>query len=135
MTVKPQPAEHALKVLLMDDELAVAYPMARYFRSLGCEVDVASEAEEAAALATHRQYDLAVLDLRLTGLSGAEGLDVLREIRRRDLCVTVVVLSAYVSPEADDAAKDLGADLVLAKPQPLPELARSAFALMGVCGA
>ena len=119
----------------MDDEQAVAYPMARYFRSLGCIVDVASEAEEAAALVTHRRYELAVLDLRLTGLSGVEGLDVLKEIRRRDQCVTVVVLSAYVSPEAEDAAKSLGADLVLAKPQPLPELAKSAFALMGVAGA
>ena len=119
------------QVLLLDDEEAILLPTARYFRTLGCSVDVAREPEEAAALVSHRRYDLAILDLRVTRFGGTEGLEVLREIRRRDHGTSVIVLSAYVSPEVEAEARALGADGVLRKPQTLPDLAHLAFALMG----
>jgi CheY-like chemotaxis protein len=121
-------------VLLLDDEEAVLLPTARYFRSLGCTVDVARESEEAEALVSHRHYDLAILDLRVTRFGGTEGLEVLREIRRRDHATSVIVLSAYISLEVEEEARALGADGVLRKPQPLPDLAHLAFALMGATG-
>jgi CheY-like chemotaxis protein len=127
MTEQPRPRRH---VLLLDDEETILLPTAKYFRSLGCAVDVAREPEEAEALVSHRHYDLAILDLRLTRYGGAEGLDVLREIRRRDHATSVIVLSAYISPEVEAEARALGADGVLGKPQPLPDLAHLAFALM-----
>jgi CheY-like chemotaxis protein len=119
------------KVLLLDDEEAILLPTARYFRSLGCTVDLAREWEEAEALVNHRHYDLAILDLRVTPFGGTEGLEVLREIRRRDHATSVIVLSAYISPEVEEEARGLGADSVIRKPQPLPDLAHLAFALMG----
>jgi two-component system, OmpR family, response regulator TctD len=119
------------QVLLLDDEEAILLPSARYFRSLGCTVDVAREVEEAEALVSHRRYDLAILDLRITRFGGTEGLEVLREIRRRDHGTSVIVLSAYISPEVEEEARALGADGILRKPQPLPDLAHLAFALMG----
>ena len=119
------------RILLLDDERAILTPMARYFGKLGFTVDMASEAEEAEALISHRRYDLAILDLRLTKFSDAAGLDVLREIRKRDHWTNVIILSAYASPEAEEEAIKLGADAVLRKPQPLPELAQMALALMG----
>ena len=128
MNESSAPGKH---VLLLDDEEAVLLPTARYFRSLGCTVDVAREPEEAEALVSHRHYDLAILDLRVTRFGGTEGLEVLREIRRRDHVTSVIVLSAYISPEVEEEARALGADSVLRKPQPLPDLAHLAFALMG----
>jgi CheY-like chemotaxis protein len=121
----------SLRVLLLDDEEAVLLPTARYFRNLGCTVDVAGEPEEAEALISHRRYDLAILDLRVTRFGGTEGLEVLREIRRRDHATKVIMLSAYVSPEVETEARALGASAVLRKPQPLPDLAHLAFALAG----
>lgn len=121
----------AKRVLLLDDEEAVLVPTARYFRGLGCAVDVAREPEEAEALVHHRRYDLAILDLRVTRFGGTEGLEVLREIRRRDQKTSVILLSAYISPEVEEEARNLGADGMLRKPQPLPDLAHLAFALMG----
>jgi hypothetical protein len=41
-------------------------PTAKYFRSLGWTVDLAREAEEGEALISHRHYDLAILDVRVT---------------------------------------------------------------------
>ena len=119
------------RILLLDDEKAILVPMARYFHKMGFTVDMASKAEEAEALISHRRYDLAILDLRLTKFSDAAGLDVLREIRKRDHWTSVVILSAYASPEVEEEAVRLGADAVLRKPQPLPELAQLALALMG----
>jgi CheY-like chemotaxis protein len=128
MTEEPISTRH---VLLLDDEEAVLLPTARYFRTMGCTVDMAREPEEAEALVNHRRYDLAILDLRVTRFGGTEGLEVLREIRRRDHGTSVIVLSAYISPEVQAEAEALGADSVLGKPQPLPDLAHLAFALMG----
>lgn len=119
------------RILLLDDEPAILTPMARYFRKHGCCVDMATEPEEADALIVHRRYDLAILDLRLTRFPSADGLDILREIRKRDHWTSVVILSAYASPEMEEEAIRLGADAVLRKPQPLPDLAQLALALMG----
>jgi CheY-like chemotaxis protein len=115
----------------MDDEEAILVPTARYFRALGCTVDMAREAEEAEALISHRRYALAILDLRVNRFGGADGLEVLREIRRRDHGTSVVLLSAYVSHDVEEEARALGVDAVLRKPQPLPQLAQLALALMG----
>ena len=117
-------------VLLLDDEDSILVPTATYFRSLGFNVDTARETEEAEALIEHRTYDLAVLDLRVGPVGGAAGLDVLREMRRRQSATSVIVLSAYISPEVEAEAWALGANGVLCKPQPLPDLARFAFRLM-----
>jgi len=116
-------------VLLLDDEESILQPTATYFRSHGCEVDSAREPEEAEALVLHRSYDLVILDLRV-GVGGAAGLEVLREIRRHDEATSVIVLSAYISSEVEAEAWALGADSVLSKPQPLPDLAQLALALM-----
>jgi two-component system sensor histidine kinase BarA len=116
-------------LLLLDDEEAILKPTAAYFRSLGFTVDNAREPEEAEALVHHRCYDLAILDLRVTRYGGSEGLEVVREIRRRCHETCVIVLSAYISPEVEAEARALGADSVLHKPQLLPDLAHLAFAL------
>jgi CheY-like chemotaxis protein len=125
------PPARAPRVLLVDDEPAISIPMASYFRQLGCSTQVAGEAEEAAALAVHRRYDLAILDLRLTRWGGGEGLQVIEEIRRGSPGAAIVVLSAYVDDDAEREARRRGADAVLRKPHPLPGVARVAFDLIG----
>lgn len=116
------PRAVARSVLLLDDEEAILVPTAAYFRALGFRVDTARESEEAGALVQNQRYDLAILDLRVSEYGVAEGLAVLREIRERDAGTSVVVLSAYVSPELEALARALGADEVLHKPQPLRAL-------------
>jgi two-component system OmpR family response regulator len=119
------------RVILLDDEEAILVPTARYFRALGFTVDIAREPAEAVALVNREHYDLAILDLRVTRSGGTEGLEVLREVRRLNRNTKVVVLSAYISHEAETEARALGADGVLRKPQLLPDLAHLAFLLMG----
>ena len=118
------------RILLLDDEKAIQAPLVRYFAGLGCLVEVAAEAEEAEALIAHQCYDLAIVDLRLGRFGDAEGLEILREIRRRGSMTGVIVLSAYVSPEIEEEARRLGAAAVLRKPQALPDLAQLALVMM-----
>jgi two-component system response regulator PilR (NtrC family) len=115
----------------MDGEEAVLQPTAHYFRRLGCTVSVARKAEEAEALLNHGRYDVAILDVCVTRYGGTEGLEVLREIRRRDPATVVIVLSAYIPPEVEAEARALGASGVFRKPHPLPDLAHLALALIG----
>lgn len=114
------------RILIVDDDATVRAPVVKYFRGLGHDVDGAAEAEEAGALVAVRRYDAAIIDLRLTNLNGAEGIELVREIRGHDAATVVVVLSAYVSPEARAEATRLGAS-VLQKPHPLADLARLAL--------
>jgi DNA-binding response OmpR family regulator len=118
-------------VLLLDDEESILEPTATFFRRQGCDVDTARETEEAAALIQDRSYDLVILDLRVGAVGGAAGLEVLREIRSHDEATSVIVLSAYISSEVEAEAWALGADSVVSKPQPLPDLAQLALALIG----
>ena len=118
------------QLLLLDDEEAILLPTAKYFRSLGWTVDLAREAEEGEALISHRHYDLAILDVRVTRFGGTGGLELLREIRRRDHRTSVIVLSAYMSTDMEAEARALGAAAVLRKPQSLPDLAHLALTVM-----
>ena len=119
------------RLLILDDEEAIAYPIARYFAARGWHTEIATEAEEGEALVDNRDYDLFILDLRLTSYGGAEGLDVLRRIRSRSPQIPVIVLSAIPSEELVDAARAAGADRILVKPQPLNFLAELAAGLVG----
>jgi CheY-like chemotaxis protein len=118
------------RILFLDDEKAIQAPLVRYFAKLGCLVDAAAEPEEAEALIAHLRYDLSILDLRLGRFGNAEGLEVLREIRRRDRAANIIVLSAYISPEVEEEAKHLGAAAVVRKPQGLADLAQLALVMM-----
>jgi two-component system OmpR family response regulator len=115
-------------ILVVDDEPAVSAALVDYFRNQGHVVDAAEELEEAGALLAFRRYDAAILDLRLTSLGGSEGLSLLHEIRERDSRMTVLLMSAYVAPEARRQALQHGADGVLQKPFPLSELERLTLA-------
>jgi CheY-like chemotaxis protein len=129
--VRPVTPKKPTRVLVADDEEAITQPVARYLRGLGCVIDAAHEPEEAEALVLHRHYDVAILDLRMSRHGGVQGLDIVREIRRRDPWTAVIVLSAFVSAEVEAEALRSGADAVLRKPQPLADLARTAFSLVG----
>jgi DNA-binding response OmpR family regulator len=119
----------AKRVLIVDDEETLLAAMGRYFRKIGCHVTTARERDEAGALLEHEGFDLVILDLALTRF-GLEGFDLLRDIRYGSMGTPVLILSAHVTADIETDALRRGADAVLAKPQPLSELARLAVKLM-----
>ena len=98
-----------MRVLLVEDEEAIAEPLAEGLRREGFVVTVAATA--AAALAAD-EADVVLLDLRLPD---ADGLDVCRALRARS-AVPIIVVTAR-GEEADRVVGlELGADDYVVKP-------------------
>ena len=104
--------------------------MREYFAMKGYAVDCARETSEAEALLSAGDYDLAILDLRLSGTPGAEGLELIESVRARSPRTRIILLTAYGSREIEAEALRRGADAFLHKPKPLAEVAQIASGLM-----
>jgi signal transduction histidine kinase/CheY-like chemotaxis protein len=81
-TVEEPPANHGLRVLVVDDEAPIRYSLTRYMERRGHEVDQAGDGAEALrmvdAAAADRGYDIVIADLRMPGIDGDRLLDCLR---------------------------------------------------------
>jgi phosphoserine phosphatase RsbU/P len=105
--------ESVERVLIVDDEEALAKVMERVLRSRGFEVDVAFNGAEARLLVEKRDYAVALLDVRLPDESGYGLLEELRETRPD---TAVVMISGVDDPELGKAALEHGAFAYHVKP-------------------
>jgi DNA-binding response OmpR family regulator len=119
------------RLLLVDDETPILFAMAAYFRSNGYLVDAAREREEAEALLANVTYAAVIVDLRMTAVHGADGLEIVVYARERCPSARIIVLTAYGSPAAEAEARARGADAFLHKPQPLGDLVQLLESLLG----
>ena len=118
------------RILIVDDEHLIVLAMRKYFESLGYEVDAALELEEAQALLANRSYDLVIADLRLTGIGGVEGLQIVADVHQRCPHTRVILLSAFGTPEIERESYNRGADAFLHKPKAMMEIATVASTLL-----
>ncbi|HVE71339.1 MAG TPA: response regulator [Thermoanaerobaculia bacterium] len=118
------------RILIVDDEELIVVAMRRYFEGLGYTIDSAYELEEAQALLANRRYDLVIADLRLTGIGGVEGLQIVSDIHQRCSDTRVILLSAYGTPEIERESYNRGADAFLHKPKSMMEIANVAVNLL-----
>jgi len=110
-----------MKILIVEDEEALAKGLKFNFEQEGYEVETAGDGHKALDLfdAADPAFDLVLMDLMLPGMSGYE---TTREIRDRDEQVSILVLSARTLSEDRAMAFDAGTDQYLSKPFALPEL-------------
>ncbi|HEV7825054.1 MAG TPA: response regulator [Mycobacteriales bacterium] len=106
------------RVLVVEDEPALARALAITLRARRYDVDVAHSGAAALDAVANRHPDLVVLDL---GLPDLDGMDVLRALRGWTR-VPVVVLSARQSSDDKVDALDAGADDYVSKPFGMDEL-------------
>ena len=118
------------RILIVDDEDLIVMAMRKYFEGLGFLVDGAYELEEAQALLANYKYDLVIADLRLTGIGGVEGLQIVADVHQRCANTRVVLLSAYGTPEIERESYNRGADAFLHKPKAMMEIAHVARTLL-----
>jgi DNA-binding NtrC family response regulator len=112
------------RMLVVDDEEAILFAMDEYFTNRGYQVHCARELEEAQALLTYHKYDVVIADLRLTGINGAEGLELLSFVRDCSPKTKILLLTAYGSPMVEAEARHRGVHAFLSKPKPLAEIAQ-----------
>lgn len=102
------------KALIVDDDLAMANAIARVFKRLGWEVQVAQDGFEAGMLLASFQPRVMTLDLKMPYMDGFNVLALSRE-KFNQQALHIVVISAQGKTELDKALS-LGADAVLQKP-------------------
>jgi DNA-binding response OmpR family regulator len=122
--------EQKSRILIVDDEELIVQAMRKYFSGLGYAVDAAFELEEAQALLGHYKYDLVIADLRLTGIGGVEGLQIVSDVHQKCASTRVILLSAYGTPEIERESYQRGADAFLHKPKAMMEIAHVAVNLL-----
>jgi len=93
-------------VLIADDEPNIRTSLATTFRLEGYEVRSAADGREALAAIDQGGVDLLLLDLQMPGM---DGMEVLRELRRRGSEMPVMVLTAHGTIDLAVEATRLGA--------------------------
>ena len=119
------------RMLIVDDEEAILFSLTDYFSLRGFAVHSATELEQAERLLQTAAFDVVIADLRLTGVHGTEGLELIRYARARAPATRIILLTAYGSAEVRDEAARSGVDAFLQKPQPLIEIARAVDSALG----
>ena len=118
------------RLLIVDDEPPILAATRSYLSAHGYDVDGAGEREEAEALLATMRYELVVLDMRMTGAHGREGLELLSYVRERCPWTRAMVVTACGSTELEEEARRRGARAFLQKPAPLATIARTASQLL-----
>lgn len=108
-----------MKILIVEDETAIALSIKNYFKSHSVHCETASNYKEALTKIATYDYDCILLDLTLPD---GDGFDVLRELKAADKTEGVIIISAKESLETRLEAFNLGADDYLTKPFHLAEL-------------
>ncbi|MHB1083535.1 MAG: response regulator [Thiobacillus sp.] len=108
-----------MKILLVEDDPTLGEAVTLAARQAGFAIDWARDGVQAENALTGYVYDAMLLDL---GLPRREGLEVLRNLRRRGESLPVMILTARDSVEDRVRGLDAGADDYLLKPFSLDEL-------------
>ena len=120
-----------MRVLVVEDEPAIADFVQRGLESEGFEVVCAGDGIEGERRALQETVDLVILDLMLPG---RDGLDVLSRVRARKPLLPMIVLSARAEIDDRVAGLDAGATDYLVKPFSFEELAARVRAHLRVPG-
>lgn len=112
-------------ILVVDDETKIVQLVRDYLEQAGFAVLSAEDGKQALSLFNSAKPDMLVLDL---GLPEMDGLDVIRELRRRSN-VPVIMLTARADESDKLVGLELGADDYLTKPFSPKELVARARAV------
>lgn len=108
-----------MKVLIIEDETAIAASIKSYFKPNGIHCETASSFREAVSKIGAYDYDCILLDLMLPD---GDGFNVLKELKAANKTDGVIIISAKENLETRIEGFNLGADDYLTKPFHLSEL-------------
>ncbi|UFS68843.1 sigma-54 dependent transcriptional regulator [Geomonas sp. RF6] len=101
------------RILVADDEESMRWVLSKALRKKGFAVDLARDGEEALRQIRENAYDLAILDIKMPGISG---LDLLDRVKEECADLFVVVMTAEASMKNAVEAMKRGAYDYLTKP-------------------
>ncbi len=110
------------RILIVDDEPTILLTLSYALRSKDVEVITASTLEPAEEALRRYRFDLVIVDIRMSGVLGIEGLELLSYIKRQWPQTDVIVMTAYGSEEIKKDAYERGATYYYNKPVDIDEL-------------
>ena len=102
-----------LRLLLVDDETEFVKTLSERIRIRGLDADYAFSGEMALAMLAESLPDVVVLDLSMPGM---EGIEVLRQVKKRYPELPVLILSGHGSVKDEAVTQRIGAVDYLHKP-------------------
>jgi len=107
------------KVLIVDDEIEIVDFLSRFLQRLGVTAIKASSGEEALRKYNEAHPDSIFLDIQMPD---KDGLTILKEIKKIDTAVKVIMITGKDDKELQAKAKKYGALDYITKPLDLSEL-------------
>jgi DNA-binding NtrC family response regulator len=107
-------------LLVVDDEALIRWAASSTLSDAGYEVAQAADGAEARRQSASKQFDLALLDLRLPD---TDGLTLMRDILTQQPQCRFIVMTAFRTPELTANASATGVP-VLDKPFSMPDMLR-----------
>lgn len=108
-----------MKILIVEDEKILNNTINKSLKDAGYEVESAFDGFDAMEMIEIESYDLIVLDLNLPNM---DGMEILKNLRKRDEETKVLILSARSQIQDKVEGLDAGANDFLQKPFHLDEL-------------
>ncbi|VAW73694.1 hypothetical protein MNBD_GAMMA14-1224, partial [hydrothermal vent metagenome] len=104
---------NSLRILIIDDELAIRQVLAAELRREDYTVDDVGDGETALEYLLTDEIDIAICDVRMPGISG---VDVLRKVREAGIDTSFLLMTAFASVDTAIESMKLGAFDYLVKP-------------------
>jgi two-component system response regulator PhoP len=120
-----------MRVLLIEDELALQQSLKRQLEAERYHVDTSGDGKEGLFFATEYPIDAAIIDI---GLPSMSGIDVIKNIRSQGNNLPIVVLTARSKWQEKVEGLEAGADDYLVKPFQYEELSARLKALLRRAG-
>lgn len=114
------------RALIVDDEIGICRPVARYLTQKGIDAVYALDGEEALYLFEHQRFDIVVSDLRMPKM---HGFTLIKEIFKRHPQQLIAVMTGVEEAKLVYELLALGVKMVIPKPFSYEYLA---FSLLGI---
>lgn len=108
------------KILVVDDEIDFLETIVKRLKKRKLEVSGVTNGETAVEKLSHDRFDVILLDMKMPG--GMDGIETLREIKRRQPLAEVILLTGHASVETSIEGMKLGAFDYLLKPVKFDDL-------------
>ena len=115
----------AMKLMLVDDEKRFLYTMKKLLEEKGYAMITVSGGEAALETLSAHPIDVVILDVKMPGM---DGIETLKEIKRRFPLVEVIMLTGHATVESAIEGMKSGANDYLMKPIDVDELIEKASA-------
>jgi CheY-like chemotaxis protein len=129
-TASPAPRDAAARprILVVDDESSIRDLLAKTLSLAEYDVDTAPDGRSALERLRLYPYDLLIVDLKMPGI---DGLAVIREAKRLNANLPVIIITGYSTEAAAIEAVNLGVAGYLTKPFRVPQVLAAAAKAIG----